>query len=132
MKKKGILNSEISKVLSDMGHTDMLTIADCGLPVPNEVRKIDLALRFGTPSFVETLTEVLKDIKVEKIILAEEIKENNEYVLKEINNLLDDKVEVEFISHNDFKELTKKSKAIIRTGENTPYSNIILVSDCIF
>ena len=53
MQKTGILNSEIAKVLADMGHTDQMTIGDCGLPVPSGVKKIDLALRFGQPSFID-------------------------------------------------------------------------------
>jgi hypothetical protein len=28
-------------------------IADCGLPIPNGVKKIDLALDFGKPSFLD-------------------------------------------------------------------------------
>ena len=44
MQKIGILNSEIAKVLADMGHTDTIGIGDCGLPVPDGVKKIDLAL----------------------------------------------------------------------------------------
>ena len=30
MQKIGILNSEIAKVLADMGHTDTIVIGDCG------------------------------------------------------------------------------------------------------
>ena len=41
MKKHGILNSSISKVLADLGHTDQIIIADCGLPIPDHVKKID-------------------------------------------------------------------------------------------
>lgn len=74
MKKYGILNSDISKVLSDLGHTDQITIADCGLPIPENVKKIDLALRLGTPSFQEVLEILLEEMQVEKVILAEEIK----------------------------------------------------------
>ena len=33
MKKGKLLNSEISSVISQMGHTDSLTIGDCGLPI---------------------------------------------------------------------------------------------------
>lgn len=51
MQKIGILNSEIAKVLADMGHTDTIVIGDCGLPVPDGVKKIDLALKLGTPRF---------------------------------------------------------------------------------
>jgi len=75
MKRNGILNSDISRVLSYMGHTDRICIGDCGLPVPDETERIDLALRFGQPSFMDVLTEVAKDMKVERIFLAEEMKE---------------------------------------------------------
>ena len=33
---------------------------------------------------------------------------------------------------NQFKQLTKHAKVIIRTGEATPYANIILQSGVIF
>lgn len=132
MKKHGILNSDISKVLADMGHTDQLVIGDCGLPVPNDVKKIDLALKLGTPSFIETLETVLEDMKIEKIILATEIQEQNVEVLAQIKALIDEDVEVEFVEHELFKKLNADAKAVIRTGEITPYANIILQSDVIF
>lgn len=68
MQKIGILNSDIAKVLADLGHTDTIVIGDCGLPVPAGVPKIDLALKPGTPSFLDVLTEVLKYMEVEKYI----------------------------------------------------------------
>ena len=74
MKQNGILNSEISRVLSYMGHTDCIAIGDCGLPIPQEVERIDLALTFGEPRFLRVLELVLADMKVEKIVLAEEIR----------------------------------------------------------
>ena len=77
MKRKGILNSDIARVLTYMGHTDRICIGDCGLPIPEETERIDLALRFGQPSFMEVLKEVAEDMKIEKIILAEEMKEKN-------------------------------------------------------
>ena len=55
MKKCGIINADISRVLSYMGHTDTLAVGDCGLPIPDETERIDLALKMGTPSFMETL-----------------------------------------------------------------------------
>ena len=133
MKKHGILNSDISRVLSYMGHTDLICVGDCGLPIPDEVERIDLALKFGVPSFMETLEVVVKDMKVEKIILAEEIKTQNPKVLEEIEVLFSEQnIEVEYVSHVDLKALTYDCKAVIRTGETTPYANIILQSGCIF
>ena len=133
MKRAGILNSDISRVLSYMGHTDLICVGDCGLPIPDEVERIDLALKFGVPSFMETLEVVVNDMKVEKIVLAEEIKTQNPKVLAEIEALFaGQNIEIEYISHVELKALTRDCKAVIRTGETTPYANIILQAGCIF
>lgn len=131
MKKHGILNSEITKVLVDLGHTDQITIGDAGLPVPPDVKKIDLALTLGEPAFARVLEEVLKDMVIEKIILAEEIKQDNPGQEEAILKLVGD-VEIEYVSHEAFKQQTKSSKAVIRTGEATPFSNVILQSNVNF
>lgn len=133
MKKHGILNSDISRVLGYMRHTDRICVGDCGLPVPDECECIDLAVKFGLPGFMEVLREVEADMKVEKIVMASEIKEMNPGVLSEIEALFEGQsIEVEFVPHVDFKALTRDCKAVIRTGEVTPYANIILQSGCIF
>ena len=116
MKRHGILNSDISRVLSYMGHTDRICIGDCGLPIPDETERIDLAVKFGVPTFMDVLKEVGDDMKIEKIVLAEEIKENNPKVLAEINEYFaGQEIEVEFVSHVGLKEMTKECKAVIRT-----------------
>ena len=135
MKKQGILNSDISRVLSYLGHTDTIAIGDCGLPIPEETERIDLSLTFGVPSFMDVLKAVSNDMAVEKIILAEEIKEQNPEVLHQIEALFAEKetgFKVEFVPHAELKKQTKECKAVIRTGETTPYANIILQAACIF
>lgn len=133
MKKQGILNSDISRVLSYMGHTDCIAVGDCGLPIPDEVERIDLALEFGVPSFMDVLRVIIKDMKVEKIVLAEEIREQNPKVLGEIKELFaGQELETVFVSHTELKKQIRECKAVIRTGETTPYANIILQSGCIF
>lgn len=135
MKRNGILNSDISRVLTYMGHTDRICVGDCGLPIPDETERIDLAVKFGVPTFMEVLKEVGADMKIEKIILAEEIKTINPKVLAEVEEFFaaqDVQPEVEFVSHVELKSLTKECKAVIRTGETSPYANIILQSGCIF
>lgn len=129
MKKNGILNSEISKVLSEMGHTDTIVIADCGLPIPKEVKRIDLALKQGTPSFLEVLEALVADMEIEKVTLAQEIKDFNPELKEVLENKFTDK---DYVSHEEFKKLTQQAKAVIRSGEATPYANIILHSGVIF
>lgn len=133
MQKGGILNSHIAKVLADLGHTDTICIGDCGLPVPEGVLKIDLALSFGKPSFEEVVTLLSNYMQVEAIHIGQPMEKEN---LKNYGILekLYPKNRYEWIatSHEEFKEATKHCKCIIRTGEATPYSNVILRADCIF
>lgn len=131
MKKHGALNSEIDKLLADLGHTDQLTIGDLGLPVPTGVKKIDLALKLGSPSFEEVLLVMQQEMAVEAIVLAEEIKTENAEQWQLIQKTFPN-IPIRFVPHEAFKEETKESKAIIRTGEATPYSNIILQAAVIF
>jgi D-ribose pyranase len=131
MKKSKLINSEISYIISKMGHTDSLTIGDSGLPIPNEVERIDLALTLGIPTFLETLDTVMEELCVEEIIIASEIKEKNlktyEEILKRFKNIT-----INEVSHEEFKKATSESKAVIRTGECSPYANIILKSGVVF
>ncbi|WP_159583295.1 D-ribose pyranase [Streptococcus halichoeri] len=131
MKKYGILNSSVAKLAADLGHTDRVCISDLGLPVPQGVAKIDLALKLGQPNFQEVLDVYLDNILVEKVILAEEIKTANPEQLATLLAKFNDQVVVEYVSHEEFKGLNQAVKAVIRTGENTPYSNIILQSGVI-
>lgn len=131
MRKTKLINSEVSYIVSKMGHTDSLTIGDCGLPIPTNVDRIDLALKYGVPTFLETLDTILEELCVEEIIIASEIKENNKDIYKEILKRFKD-IKINEVSHEEFKKLTKESKAVVRTGECTPYANIILKSGVVF
>ncbi|MBO8161833.1 MAG: D-ribose pyranase [Thermosipho sp. (in: Bacteria)] len=128
MKKSGIFNSEISKVVSRMGHKDKLAIVDLGFPIPNGVERIDLVLDYGKPTFEEVLKVVLKELEVESAIIAREASDDFEKII--IKNIPD--VEIIKTSHEELKALTKDVCAVIRTGEVIPFSNVILVSGVIF
>ena len=94
MQKIGIFNSDIAKVLADLGHTDTIVIGDCGLPVPAGVPKIDLALKPGTPSFLDVLTEVLKYMEVEKIHIASEMESKNPATWQKMQELFEGKEQI--------------------------------------
>ncbi|PRX28890.1 ribose transport protein RbsD [Orenia metallireducens] len=127
MKKRGILNVPISKTIAELGHTDKLVICDAGLPIPQDANRIDLALKAGTPNFINVLKPILDEMVVEKAILAEEIKQVSPELFEEIKEALGD-IAIEFSTHEEFKKLSQQSKGIVRTGEITSYANIILVS----
>lgn len=131
MKKHGILNSHLAKLLADLGHTDKIVIADAGLPVPDGVLKIDLSLKPGFPAFQDTAAVLANEMVVEKVIAAAEIKVSNQENARFLENLFSEQ-EIEYLSHEEFKLLTKEAKAIIRTGEFTLYANCILQAGVLF
>jgi D-ribose pyranase len=127
MKKDGILNESLLRLIGSLGHTDQFTISDVGLPIPKNVKKIDLAITKGKLAFLDVLQPILEEVVIEKIIIAKELKikspEMYSAILKLTGNIV-----IEEVTHEDFKILTSNSKAVLRTGECTPYTNIILQS----
>jgi len=132
MKKSGHLNRDVSRVLARMGHTDSIVVADCGLPVPSGIECIDLALALGEPPFLRVLETVLADLKVERAVFAGEVRERNAAVSERAARFGDEGVQVEFVTHERLKELSFEARAVIRTGEATPYANVILYSGLVF
>ncbi|MEJ5257843.1 MAG: D-ribose pyranase [Fervidobacterium sp.] len=128
MKKSGIFNSQIAKVVASMGHKDTIAIVDMGFPVPDSTERIDLVLDYGKPTFFEVLEQILKELEVEEVIIANESKD--EFV-QEIQKRLPN-AKIKRTSHEELKELSKKCKAVIRTGDVKPYNNAIFVSGVIF
>ena len=131
MKKVGTLNQPLSEVIAGLGHMDQLVIGDAGLPIPLETQRIDLALTQGVPSFLETLRVILEEIQVEGAIVAEEMIDVSPDIYKKVKELLPE-IPLESIPHTEFKRQTSGARAVVRTGEFTPYANIILISGVIF
>lgn len=134
MKKTPLLNIALSRLIASLGHGDILVIGDAGLPVPPSVELIDLALTQGIPDFISTLRIVLSEMQVESHVLAQEILHKKPLALADLNTLADQAAlgERRLLSHEEFKQLSGKARAVVRTGECQPYCNIALVSGVTF
>jgi len=125
MKKRGILNAQLAGYIAALGHMDLFLIGDAGLPIPAGVPIGDLVLCGGVPNFEQVLSAVLDEVEVEYYYLAEEIVGKNDRLLHFIKEALPE-VDNEMMPHIKFKEFTKDVKFAIRTGEFTPFPNIVL------
>ena len=126
MKKNGLLNPQILSAIAAMGHTEYLVIADAGLPVPSGIPVIDISLIRGIPDFGAVLHSVIDEMVVESYIVADEMADKSQDTYGTVIEALP-QVPFRCIAHEEFKEMAAKAKAVIRTGETTPYANIILV-----
>lgn len=132
MKRTALLHAELSRVIATLGHGDMLVLGDAGLPIPNGPLRIDLAVTPGLPPLADVLRAVLTEMQVERVVLARETLE------REIGGTLPAwcagqlSVTPELVSHEELKRLTASAKAVVRTGECTPYANIVLCAGVTF
>lgn len=136
MKKIGTLNSHLSRVIAQMGHSDRLVICDCGFPIPRDADIVDLALVKNIPRFIDTLIVVLEELQVESVVIAKELESTNKHAHRDLMQVLDAAriSSVKAVAHEEFKRMTTNGKniAFVRTGEATPYANIILVGGVTF
>lgn len=131
MKKSGFLSAPVAEVIATMGHTDRLVVCDAGFPVPPGVRRIDLAITENLPAFPDVLRVLLGDLSIERFILASETREASPQRYTGILDLLPG-VPHDMVPHDDFKLVARDARAVIRTGDFVPYSNVILVAGVIY
>ena len=132
MKKAKLLNAALSHLVAQLGHNDQVVVGDAGLPVPPGVPCIDLAVMRGLPSIAQVLEALESEMQVERMVLASESLDANggempTWLPAEWRTL-----PTEQVSHEVFKQRNAQARAVIRTGECTPYANVMLVAGVAF
>ncbi|HEX6446083.1 MAG TPA: D-ribose pyranase [Streptosporangiales bacterium] len=122
MRTDGLWHAELVELLVSLRHTDTLVIADAGLPVPDGVRTVDLGWRRREPRVLPVLDAVLTELVVERATLADEA--DHRFVADVRERLRG--VAIERTAHETFKSRCADARAVVRTGEDTPYANVIL------
>lgn len=126
-----LLNARLAGLIAELGHTDTLVIADAGLPIPPGVERIDLALVPSVPGFVETLEVVTAELAVESAVIAQEMASRSPELHQRTLDALGD-LPVRTVPHEELKQRSASARAVVRTGECTPYANVILVAGVTF
>ena len=125
MRRHGLLNAELLGVISAMGHTDTIVVADAGLPIPPGVTRIDLAVVPGVPSFLDVVRAVCDAGVFEAVTVAEELRERDASLADAVRAAAGGAAS-EAVPHERLKEMSGRAVAVVRTGEFTPYANAIL------
>ena len=125
MKKRGIINAQLAGLIAGLGHKDTFMIGDGGMPIPKGVEIVDLALCGGVPTFRQVMDAILDEAEIEQYTIANEIEEKNPELLAYIREKLPN-AEWTMVPHTELKEMSRNVKFAVRTGEFTPYPNIIL------
>lgn len=121
MRRHGILHPELSAHLARLGHTDTFVIGDAGLPIPPDVPRVDLAVALGVPGFAEVADAILAEIQVESAVIA------TESAGSRAREVLQARFPgAETVPHEELKRRAAGARFAVRTGDTTPYSNVIV------
>ena len=129
MLKTGILNPAINSLLSRVRHTNMLVISDRGFPYWPMIETVDISLVDGVPTVLQVLAAVRENFVIGQAYMAEEFLAANDEEARARFTRAFEGVPVSFEPHEaQFKPRVPRAIGLIRTGDSTPYSNMILVS----
>jgi D-ribose pyranase len=122
VKRSGIINGALAGALARLGHTDQVLICDSGMPLSRDLEVVDLAFLPGIPAFADVLNGILAELVVEGAIAAQEVAGN-----PACSALLDELLpDLTHVPHEELKRLAHTVKLVVRTGEATPYANVIV------
>ena len=132
MKKNALLHGELSKTIALLAHDDTILIGDAGMPVPVGVKLIDLAVTNGVPPFLDVLKAIIAEMQVAEAYIDEEQPLVSPEMYRSLRDTVCDDFPLIEYPHCEIKKMSENAKAVIRTGEFTPYANIILKADVLF
>ena len=127
MKASGVLHPELSYLIAKCGHTDYFVIADKGFPAPLGVERINLGFLDDMPTVVEVLKAIKTEMIIDRIIITEEMEDISQRRVSELKQLFPD-ITFETTTHIELKKLSETANGVVKTGDTTPFANLIIVS----
>ncbi len=128
MLKTGILNPRILSLLARVRHTNTLVIADRGFPFWPQIEAVDISLTDDLPTVLDVLRAVRPNFVIGPAWMAREFLEHNPTKTRRAFASALTGVRLTYEAHRDFKKRVPQAIGLIRTGDTTPYANIILES----
>lgn len=128
-----ILSPELLKILMEMGHGDEIVISDGNFPGASMAQRLVRADGHGVPEILDAILKLMPlDKYVEKPVALMEVVKGDNVVptiwedFKEIIEKHEPGTKIEHEERFAFYERAKKAYAVVNTGEQAIYANIIL------
>lgn len=125
MKRSGLINGPIASAIGGLRHTDLFVVCDSGLSALSGATVFDVAIQYGSPIVTPVLRALLEELVVEGAWVASEMPDRNPVRYREVTELLDG-IPVSAIRHAELRNLLSEARFFVRTGDDKPYSNVVL------
>jgi D-ribose pyranase len=127
VKTHGILNPALGEAIAEIGHGDVIVLADAGLRIPAGRPAIHLEVTCGVPTMAQVVTAVLSEMVVETALVATEFREWNPDVHDAVVGLLP--VTPSVAPHVELMaDMAARAKLYVKTGECSAYASVALVA----
>lgn len=129
-----IMSPELLKILMEMGHGDEIVLADGNFPAETIGQRVVRCDGHGVTELLDAVMQFLPlDAYTDKPVMLMEVVKGDPVVptiwedyKAVINKYEPENCNIEMIERFDFYERAKKAYAVIATGEEAIYANIIL------
>ena len=128
MLKTGILNPAINSLLCRIRHTNTLVISDRGFPFWPQIETVDISLIDDIPRVLDVLQALTRNFVIAQAFMAEEFLSVNQPATKDAFTEALNGTPILYEPHVIFKRRVPQAIGLIRTGDTTQYSNLILES----
>jgi D-ribose pyranase len=128
MLKTGILNPQLNSLLARVRHTNTLVIADRGFPFWPTVETVDISLVDDVPTVLAVLLALRPNFQIGRAWMAREFLKSNNARTRAGFAVALDGIELLHEPHRELKKRVPHAVGLIRTGDTTPYANVILES----
>jgi D-ribose pyranase len=128
MLKTGILNPQLNSLLSRIRHTNTLVIADRGFPFWPSIEIVDLSLVDDIPTVLQVLQAIRANFVLGPAWMADEFRQHNPEPVQQAFAAALAGTRLSFEPHPRFKQRVPSAIGLVRTGDTTPYANVILES----
>ena len=133
-----VLSPELLKVLSEMGHGDEIVLGDGNFPAASMAKRLVRADGIPMPQLLDAILTVfpLDQYDSNHFVLMDLVPGDtvNPVIWKEYEQILhkhEPNSSMEFIERFSYYERANKAYAVVATGEEAQYANIILKKGCV-
>lgn len=128
------MSPELLKILMEMGHGDEIVLADGNFPAETIGQRVVRCDGHGVTELLDAVMQFLPlDTYTDKPVMLMEVVKGDPVVptiwedyKAVINKYEPENCKIEMIERFDFYERAKKAYAVVATGEEAIYANIIL------
>lgn len=128
MLQSGILNPALLELIARVRHTNTLVIADRGFPFWPEIETVDISLVADVPTVLQVVDALRSNFSIGQVYAAAEFLTRNDPNRQADLRRQFEGIPIHFEPHVQFKQRVPRAIGLIRTGDSTPYANLILES----